>query len=98
MADIELDSKEQSLFNEVGSRGDAFREAVRDEAAAQVDETGQMSEITGSGEMLDAVMAPDSPPPAAADTFAATVPPDDLESVSGPAPGTDQDRPATASG
>ena len=92
MADIKLNPEEQALYREVGSRGDYFRAAVRDEAAAQVDETGQMSEITAGGEMADAVMAPDTHV-AAADTFAATVPPDALAPVAGPAPGADPPRP-----
>ena len=87
MADIKLTPEEQALFEEVGSRGDYFRESIRDKAADQVDQTDRMSEITTEGgTMLDVVM-PESPVPATtADTVTEVVPPSDFESVVGKAP------------
>jgi len=58
MAHIRLDDKESALWNEVGSRGDYFRQALRDRAIEEVRLTGQMSQILDhSGTMLDAVRA-----------------------------------------
>lgn len=94
MADIKLDPAELALYDEVGTRGDYFREAVRDKAAQEVNVTGQRSEITSEGgRMVDVVMAPAtdtttdpanvSVPVVAVDTV---VPPADLTSVVGKAP------------
>ncbi len=87
MANIKLTPEEQVLFEEVGSRGDYFREAIRDRAADQVNQTDRMSEITTEGgRMLDVVM-PEPPVPAtAAETVTEVVPPADFESVTGKAP------------
>lgn len=86
MADIKLDPAEQALFNEVGSRGDYFREAIRDRAADQVATTRRMSEITTEGgQVLDVVPAPvvTFAPESIDDVVSPTL----LESVVGPAPG-----------
>jgi hypothetical protein len=88
MADIKLDPAEQALFNEVGSRGDYFREAIRDRAADQVATTRRMSEITTEGgQVLDVVPAPVTSGPH--EIIDDVVPPSLLESVIGPAPGSD---------
>lgn len=92
MSDIKLDNDEQALFNEVGSRGDYFREAMRDRAAQQVNETGRMSEITTTGgSLLDDVPGPATTSRGA--TVTDVVPPDDFSSVVGKAPGSDPDPP-----
>lgn len=86
MADIKLGKSEQALFEEVGSRGDHFREAVRDRAGEQVHKTGRMSEITADGEqMLDVVMAPVTT--SVGETVADVVKPSDYSPVIGTAPG-----------
>lgn len=87
MADIKLTPEEQVLFEEVGSRGDYFREAIRDKAADQVNQTERMSEITTEGGTLLDVVMPEPPVPATtADTVTEVVPPADFESVIGKAP------------
>lgn len=87
MADIKLDPAEQALFNEVGSRGDYFREAIRDRAADQVATTRRISEITTEGgQVLEIVQPPVST--AYPESVAEAVPPSDLEPVAGPAPET----------
>jgi hypothetical protein len=72
MADVKLDRNEQALWNEVGSRGDAFRQATRDRAAEQVRTDGKMTEVLGDyGQMEDhqdkgdpdPESSPASPPP-----------------------------------
>jgi hypothetical protein len=56
MADIKLNDPESALWREVGSRGDAFRSAVRDRAVEQVRLTGTMTEILDyEGRMLESV-------------------------------------------
>jgi hypothetical protein len=88
MADIKLDTEEESLFNEVGSRGDYYREAVRDKAAEQVRLTGRPTEITTDvGDMLDVVMPPQHGP--VQESVTSVVPPSDFEPVAGIAPGAD---------
>lgn len=90
MADIKLDPTELAAFAEVGSRGDYYREAVRDRAAQQVNETGRTSEITSDGgQLVDAVMAP--VPATSGTSVADVVPPSDFISVVGEAPGADPD-------
>lgn len=60
---IRLDANETALWNEVGSRGDHFRAAMRDRASEQTRLTKQMSEIIGSdGDMLDSVKVSDELP------------------------------------
>jgi hypothetical protein len=87
MSSIKLTPAEQALFEEVGSRGDYFREATRDRAADEVNRTGRMSEITTEGgQMLDAVMPAAHEPEA--NTVSSVVSPTDLEPVPGPAPTT----------
>lgn len=87
MANIKLTPEEQVLFEEVGSRGDYFREAIRDRAADQVNQTDRMSEITTEGgRMLDVVMPSPPVPATAAETVTEVVPPADFESVTGKAP------------
>ena len=82
MADIRLDLNEAALWNEVGSRGDAFRAATRDRAAERVRLTGKMTEvITANDGMVDAVAAGDPIPESAADSPAA---PKTAETQSGP--------------
>jgi hypothetical protein len=84
MGDIKLTPAEQDLFNEVGSRGDYFREAIRDEAADQVNQTGQMTEITTEGgEMIDVDMPGPAITPTTAPTVTEVVPPTDFEPVAG---------------
>ena len=92
MADIKLDHEEMALFNEVGSRGDYFREATMDRAAQQVNETGRMSEVTNLiGTMVDAVLVPDKT--SIGETVTDVVPPSDFISVVGIAPGADPEPP-----
>lgn len=68
---IRLDENETALWNEVGSRGDHFRAAMRDRASEQVRLTKQMSEILSSaGEMLESVKVTDSVPEAEAPPLA----------------------------
>jgi len=56
MADIKLNDPESALWREVGARGDAFRNAIRDRAIEQVRLTGMMSEILDDeGRMLESV-------------------------------------------
>ncbi len=99
MADLKLTPDEQALFNEVGSRGDYFREAIRDKAADQVNQTGRMSEITTEGgQMLDVVMPEPPVPPATAPTVTEVIPPADFEPVAGTAPGDDSAPPAPQAG
>lgn len=87
MADIKLTPEEQVLFNEVGTRGDYFRAAIRDRAADQVNQTERMSEITTEGgTMLDVVMPPSPAAATTAETAAEVIPPDDFEPVAGKAP------------
>jgi hypothetical protein len=63
MADIRLDKAETALWNEVGSRGEAYRGAIRDRASDQVQTTGKMTEVLdGAGGMLDSI-AKDQPGP-----------------------------------
>lgn len=45
MADIHLDEKELALWNEPGTRGDAFRRATLDRASEQSRLTEQMVEV-----------------------------------------------------
>jgi hypothetical protein len=60
---IRLDKSETALWNEVGTRGDFFRAAIRDRASAQVSLTKQMVEIRdASGEMLHFVQESDPVP------------------------------------
>ncbi len=92
MSDIKLDPIEQELYNEVGSRGDYFREATRDRAAQQVNETGQRSEITTeAGNLVDSLPAPDSA--SLGDNVDDVVPPADFSPVVGSAPGTATENP-----
>ena len=69
MSDIKLDDAESALFNEVGSRGDAFRQAIEDRAAeASRLDRGKMIEVKdGDGKMVDNTSAgepdPESLPP-----------------------------------
>jgi hypothetical protein len=56
MKDIRLDKAETLLFQEVGSRGDAFRRATRDRGLEQARVAGKMVEILGSdGAMVDSI-------------------------------------------
>jgi hypothetical protein len=90
MADIKLDPAQVPLFTEVGSRGDYFREAIRDRAAEQVNQTGKSSEITsGAKEMLDVVLAPVTS--TIGESVTQVVPPSDFSSVVGEDPGADPD-------
>ena len=60
---IRLDPNETALWNEVGSRGDHFRAAMRDRAGEQARITKQMSEIIDSGgDMVDGVKVSDPLP------------------------------------
>lgn len=87
MANIKLTPEEQALFEEVGSRGDYFREAIRDRAADQVNQTDRMSEITTEGgTMLDVVMPQPPVPATTAETVTEVVPPEDFAPVIGKAP------------
>lgn len=97
MADIKLTPEEQALYDEVGSRGDYFRQAIRDKAADQVEQTDRMSEITTEGgTMLDVVMPAPPVPATTAETVAEVVPPADLEPVVGKDPGADPAPPSRA--
>ena len=92
MSDVKLDPAELALFAEVGSRGDYFREATRDRAAQQVNETGRFSEITTQGgQMVDVVMGSD--PTTVGETVQDVVPPSDFMSVVGKDPGEVVDAP-----
>ena len=65
-ADIGLDADELALWNEVGSRGDAFRRAIRDRADEKVRQGGKMIEIVdGDDQILDSrdTRDPDPDPP-----------------------------------
>lgn len=63
MSDIKLNDGENALWNEVGSRGDMFRAAMRDRAAEESRTTGHMTEIQdGAGGMLDTVKPSDPVP------------------------------------
>jgi hypothetical protein len=63
MSDIKLNESETALWNEVGSRGDLFRAAMRDRAHEQTRVSGQMTEICDPiGRMLDAVQRTDPVP------------------------------------
>jgi len=93
MSDIKLDPIEQELYNEVGSRGDYFREAIQDRAAQQVNETGRRSEITTeAGNLVDSLPAPDSA--SLGDNVNDVVPPSDFSPVAGSAPGTETENPS----
>jgi len=63
MADIELDKKETELWNEIGSRGDAYRRAVRDRAAEQVRVSGKMTEIIADKSGMVDALEPGDPDP-----------------------------------
>ncbi len=92
MSDIKLSPEELALFSEVGSRGDYFREATRDRAVQQVNETGRTSEITSDGgSMVDVVLAPD--PTAVGTSVTDVVPPSDFAAVGGKAPDAVADAP-----
>jgi hypothetical protein len=55
MPDIELDEGETELQSEVGSRGDAFREATRDRVAEAVRTSRRQTDVIDSeGNVLDA--------------------------------------------
>ena len=65
-ADIGLDPNELALWNEVGSRGDAFRLAMRERADEKVRQGGKMIEIVdGDDQILDSRDSrdPDPAPP-----------------------------------
>ena len=63
MSDIKLNENETALWNEVGSRGDLFRAAMRDRAHEQTRVSGKMTEICDPvGRMLDAVQTDDPVP------------------------------------
>lgn len=67
MSDIKLNEEESALFNEVGSRGDAFRQATEDRAAeaARLDR-GKMIEVQDTdGVMVDNIAAGNPDPEAA---------------------------------
>lgn len=85
MSDIKLSPEELALFSEVGSRGDYFREATRDRAVQQVNETGRTSEITSDGgSMVDVVLAP--APTSSGESVTEVVPPSDFAAIAGKAP------------
>ena len=63
MADIRLNDAESALWNEVGTRGDAFRRATHDRASEQLRLHGRLIEILDyDGRMLDSVKIPDPAP------------------------------------
>ncbi|HPH29379.1 MAG TPA: hypothetical protein PLA87_21165 [Pseudomonadota bacterium] len=58
MADIRLSNEETALWKEVGSRGDAFREATRARGFEQARLSGKMTEIIDYQEaMVDSISA-----------------------------------------
>ena len=63
MPDIKLSDGENALWNEVGSRGDMFRAAMRDRAHEETRVSGKMTEICDpAGVMLDSVQRNDPVP------------------------------------
>jgi hypothetical protein len=63
MSDIKLNEGQEALWNEVGSRGDMFRAAMRDRAHESTRTSGHMTEIKdGAGGMLDAIERTDPVP------------------------------------
>ena len=61
MANIRLDEGETELVNEVGSRGDAFREAVRGRAEEEVRVSQRSSSTIDEDDNILAVAQPPSP-------------------------------------
>ncbi len=72
MKDIKLDEAESALFHEVGTRGDAFRQATQDRAAeaSRLDRGKIIETKDQDGRMVDNISAadpdPESVPPTAA--------------------------------
>ena len=63
MADIKLDDNESAVWNEVGTRGDAFRKATLDRADEQARVSGRTSEVVDEeGQRVDAVRKPEFEP------------------------------------
>ncbi len=63
MANIRLDQAETKLWNEVGSRGDKFREAMRDRAYEEARVAKQVTEVVDAGgKMVDAIVRTDLVP------------------------------------
>ncbi len=63
MADIKLDKSETALWNEVGSRGEHFRAAIRDRAVEEVRVSRQVSRVIDSEEQtVDLYSAADPVP------------------------------------
>jgi hypothetical protein len=66
MPNIRLDHGESELWNEPGSRGDKFREAMRDRLSEEARVTKQVTEIINhDGKMVDAVVRADLTPDSA---------------------------------
>jgi hypothetical protein len=66
MANIRLDRAETELWNEVGSRGDKFREAMRDRAYEEARVAKQVTEVVDDeGRMVDAIVRTDLVPESA---------------------------------
>ena len=54
---IDMNEAEIALWNEAGSRGDAFRRAIRGRAAERLRETGHLALIENpGGQVVDAVL------------------------------------------
>ena len=63
MPDIRLDRGETELWSEVGSRGDKFREAMRDRVYEEARVTKQVTEVLDeSGTMVDSIVRTDLVP------------------------------------
>lgn len=69
MANIRLDDAETALWNEVGSRGDAFRAATMDRAAEEVRVSGRRSDvIDDDGKMVESRMGKEPVPESVLET------------------------------
>lgn len=63
MADIKLDEAETALWNEVGSRGDAFRRSVDERVEEQLRITGRLTDVLDEARTIVEAVEPASPAP-----------------------------------